>query len=81
MIGRERGGRTERERGRKKAGRETNTNPLCVGDIRLGYLKRLYTVSATTHQIAILLAFNIEDKHSFRYIYTLYIVPVHVHCI
>ena len=43
---------------------------VCVGDLRLNYLKKQYTVSATTHQMALLLAFNTAEQHSFRYIHT-----------
>ena len=42
---------------------------VCVGDLRLNYLKKQYTVSATTHQMALLLAFNTAEQHSFRYIH------------
>ena len=37
-----------------------------VGDLRLNYLRRQYTVSATTHQMAMLLAFNTAEHHTFR---------------
>ena len=43
---------------------------MYIGDLRLNYLKKQYTVSATTHQMALLLAFNSSEQHSFRYIHT-----------
>lgn len=38
---------------------------MSIGDLRLTYLKRPYTVSVTTYQIAILLAFNTKEQHSY----------------
>jgi cullin 2 len=38
---------------------------MSLGDLRLNYLKKQYTVSATTHQMALLLAFNSSEQHSF----------------
>ena len=36
------------------------------------YLKRLYTVSVTTYQLAVLLAFNTAEQHSYRWANVLY---------
>lgn len=35
--------------------------------MKMGYLKRVYTVCVTTFQMATLLAFNQSDLHSYRY--------------